>query len=104
MPKPNSPPPQISLRLYFDEWSRCLSSMYQRDSLYRFGRFDSCGPQWSDLKTAIRAKTMVSEPEKARGLLESTHYALNLGSDPANSPTAGVIWELKEKPGWDAED
>ena len=100
MPQPND---VVDLWLFFDEWSRCVGSRYQRDSLYRLGKFDSCSAQYRDLKTAVNAK-MMSDSEKAREVIEATHYKLNLGSDPANSPTAGAIWNLKEKPGWDVED
>ena len=88
------------ISLYFDEWSRCLGSNYQRDAMYRFGKFDGCTAQWQDLKTAIRAKTKKDQAE-AKKMMASTHYVKHLGSDPKTSPTAGVIWELKEKPGWD---
>jgi hypothetical protein len=90
----------VDLSVFVDEWSRCVSSRYQRDSLYRFGRFDSCTPQWSDLKLAFKAKTL-SNPDEAQKIVATTHYQKNLGSDPAASPTAGVIWELKSPPGWD---
>ena len=93
----------VNLWTYFDEWTRCASSGYQKDSVYRFGKFDSCGPQFQDLKAAIRAKVMKDE-EEARQVIDQTHYKMNLGSDPKNSPTAGVIWDLKEKPGWDVEE
>lgn len=92
----------VNLWTYFDEWTRCCSSSYQRDSLYRFGTFDSCGPQYEDLRTAIRAK-MTKDEDEARGMIEGTFYRQNLGSDLKNSPTAGAIWELKETPGWDVE-
>mmetsp|Transcript_8063 Transcript_8063/g.9727 ORF Transcript_8063/g.9727 Transcript_8063/m.9727 type:complete len:98 (+) Transcript_8063:172-465(+) len=90
----------VNLRTYFDEWSRCVGSGYQKDHLYRFGKFDTCSPQWQDIKTAFRAKSS-NDPAEAKALIESTHYKQNLGSDPACSPTSGVIWELKETPGWD---
>lgn len=48
----------------------------------------------------MKAKT-TSDPEEAQNLIAETHYAKNLGSDLKQSPTAGVIWDLKEKPGWD---
>jgi hypothetical protein len=91
---------QVDLALYFDEWSRCLGSRYQRDSMYRFGRFQGCGAQWNDLKTAIRAKATRDQKE-VQEMMASTYYVKHLGSDPEASPTAGVIWDLKEKPGWD---
>jgi hypothetical protein len=34
-------------------------------------------------------------------MLEKTHYKQNLGSDLKVSPTAGIIWDLKDPPGWD---
>lgn len=85
---------------FFDEWTRCIGSSYQKDSLYRHGKFDSCTAQWNDLKTAMKAKT-TSDPEEAERLLAQTHYRKNLGSDLTQSPTAGVIWDLKEKPCWE---
>uniref|UniRef100_A0A6U3W9W4 Uncharacterized protein n=1 Tax=Ditylum brightwellii TaxID=49249 RepID=A0A6U3W9W4_9STRA len=93
----------VNLWLYFDEWTRCISSRYQRDSLYRKGNFDGCSAQYADLKAAMKAKTM-NDPEEAIKLMETTHYKRTLGSDPATSPTAGYIWDLKSKPSWDAEE
>jgi Protein of unknown function (DUF3128) len=90
----------IDISLYFDEWSRCLGSRHQRDNLYRLGKFDGCTLQWEDLKTVIRAKTEKDQKEVEQ-MMANTHYVKHLGSDPKASPTAGVIWELKEKPGWD---
>mmetsp|Transcript_10475 Transcript_10475/g.23909 ORF Transcript_10475/g.23909 Transcript_10475/m.23909 type:complete len:101 (+) Transcript_10475:71-373(+) len=90
----------VNVILFFDEWSRCVGSGYQKDSLYRFGKFDSCSEQWNDLKIALKAKTTVDQQEATR-LLATTHYKKNLGSDPASSPTAGYIWDLKDKPCWD---
>ena len=85
---------------FFDEWTRCIGSSYQKDSLYRHGRFDSCISQWNDIKLAMKAKTTVNEDE-AFEILAKTYYAQNLGSDITQSPTAGVIWDLKDKPSWD---
>mmetsp|Transcript_23693 Transcript_23693/g.50009 ORF Transcript_23693/g.50009 Transcript_23693/m.50009 type:complete len:100 (-) Transcript_23693:21-320(-) len=92
----------VNLITFIDEWTRCISSGYQRDSLYRFGKFDACSAQWNDLKTAFKAKA-ASDPKEAQKLIESTHYKQNLGSDPQRSPTAGAIWDLKEKPTWDSD-
>jgi hypothetical protein len=61
---------------------------------------DACTPQWNDIKIALKAKTE-SDPIKATEMLETTHYKQNLGSDLKSSPTAGVIWDLKDPPGWD---
>ena len=84
----------------FDEWSRCLGSKYQWDKVYRYGRFDGCEAQWRDLKIAAKAKFM-RDPAEVEKLMRTTHYRQHLGSDAKASPTAGVIWELKDKPGWD---
>ena len=85
---------------FFDEWTRCIGSGYQKDSLYRYGKFDSCTAQWNDIKISMKAK-MASDPEEAQRLLAQTHYRKNLGSDLTQSPTAGFIWDLKEKPCWE---
>jgi hypothetical protein len=61
---------------------------------------DACTTQWNDMKMAMKAK-MEPDPNRAEQLLAETHYRKNLGSDLTRSPTAGVIWELKEKPCWD---
>ena len=61
---------------------------------------DACTPQWNDIKIAIKAKTE-SDPIKAKQMIDTTHYKQNLGSDLQSSPTAGVIWDLKDPPGWD---
>lgn len=64
---------------------------------------ESCTEQWKDLKLAMKAKT-TSDPDEAQRLLSQTYYKKNLGSDLKQSPTAGVIWDLKERPGWDEVD
>lgn len=97
MPQPND---VVSMWLFYDEWTRCIGSSYQRDHLYRFGEFDRCSAQWNDIIIAAKAK-MKQNADEAKQLLETTHYKQNLGSDPTKSPTAGVIWELKDKPSWD---
>jgi hypothetical protein len=56
--------------------------------------------QWNDIKLAMQAKTTVNEDE-AKQILATTYYVQNLGSDITHSPTAGVIWDLKDKPSWD---
>jgi hypothetical protein len=85
----------VSVGAFWGEWSRCLTAKYQRDQLYRLGKFDDCGRQWADLKTALRAKLVKDEAE-ARRILEGTYHHQRT----TVSPTVGVIWELKEKPGW----
>lgn len=97
MPQSND---AVNMFLFFDEWSRCIGSRYQRDRLYRFGKFEGCKNQWKDLRIAMKAK-MCKTREEAETLLQTTHYRQHLGSDLSKSPTAGVIWELKEKPGWE---
>jgi len=47
---------------------------------------------------------MEQDEGKARSAIEATYYKTQLGSDPKNSPTAGYIWDLKEKPSWDVDD
>eukprot|EP01082_Thalassiosira_pseudonana_P006229 g6199.t1 g6199 contig20:1065528-1066074(+) len=93
----------VNLVTFFDEWTRCIGSGYQRDSLYRHGKFDACTAQWNDIKTAFKAKA-TSDPDEAQKLIATTYYKQNLGSDLSVSPTAGAIWDLKEKPGWDTEE
>lgn len=90
-------PPNIRLGLFWDEWARCIGSRYQADHLYRVGRLDSCANQWRDLKIATQARFLViRDPKQALALMESTHY----NKRTTISPTAGVIWELADKPGW----
>jgi hypothetical protein len=48
----------------------------------------------------MKAKTTSNEDE-AKQILAQTYYAQNLGSDLTQSPTAGIIWDLKDKPSWD---
>ena len=91
----------IPLGLYWDEWSRCIGSRYQRDHLYRLGQLDSCSRPWKDLKIAIKAKAMeVSDPQKAKEMIDGTYYKKRT----TISPTAGAIWELKKKPSWSLND
>lgn len=88
----------VVMSLYWDEWSRCIGSRYQRDQLYRLGRIDTCSRQWKDFKIASKAKLIqFKDPENARELIHSTYYMKR----KTISPTAGAIWELKQKPSWD---
>jgi hypothetical protein len=83
--------------LFWDEWARCIGSRYQADHLYRVGRLDSCARQWKDLKVAARARLKYGfDPRGAQELLDTTYYRKRT----TISPTAGAIWELKDKPGW----
>ncbi len=87
----------VPIGLYWDEWSRCVSSGYQMDSLYRNGKIDGCSKQWKDLKLAAEARLVQwRNPQKAQKLIASTYYTKRT----TISPTAGAIWELKEEPGW----
>ena len=87
---------EVKVGMYYDEWARCVGSSYQIDHLYRLGRFDSCKKQWGDVKTAVKIK-FTRDPKKAQELLDSTYFKKRT----TISPTAGAIWELKERPGWD---
>ena len=88
----------VVLSLYWDEWSRCIGSRYQRDLLYRVGRLDNCSRQWKDFKVAARAKVIQSrDPATAKEMINSTYYKKRT----TVSPTAGAIWELKKEPCWD---
>jgi uridine kinase len=86
----------VPLGIFWSEWSRCLTATYQRDQLYRFGKLDDCSKQWQDVKTALSAK-FVKDDQEAQDMIQKTHYMKRT----TVSPTAGVIWELKETPGWD---
>ena len=86
----------VDVGLFVTEWSKCLTGKYQRDQLYRFGKFDDCSRQWKDLKNAAYAKLLRDE-DAARKIMEKTYNQQRA----TISPTAGVIWELKETPGWD---
>jgi hypothetical protein len=66
----------------------------------KFPTADACTASWNDVKIAMKAK-MQSDPNIAEQLLAETHFRKNLGSDLTRSPTAGVIWDLKDKPCWD---
>ena len=44
-----------------------------------------------------------AKAEAKRSIANKVVYKNNLGSDLENSPTAGAIWDLKEKPGWDGD-
>jgi len=99
MPQPNE---VVDIWKFFEEWSRCVSSTYQRDAVYRWGKFEKCSNQSKDLRIAFKAKLKKDEAE-AREMIANTFYKQNLGSDPSNSPTAGYIWDLKKIPGWEVE-
>ena len=92
------PKETVDVGLFLYEWSCCLSAKYQRDQLYRFAKFDDCSRQWKDLKNALRAKVSRDETY-ARTIMQDTHYHHRT----TESPTVGVIWELKSKPGWSYE-
>mmetsp|Transcript_15694 Transcript_15694/g.31275 ORF Transcript_15694/g.31275 Transcript_15694/m.31275 type:complete len:98 (+) Transcript_15694:138-431(+) len=89
----------VNLSKLIEEWSRCVSSNHQRNHLYRMGEFDMCSSQWTDIKAGFRAK-ITTDPKIATEIWLNTHYKKKIGSDPSNSPTSGVIWELKEEPSW----
>lgn len=86
----------VDFNLFVSEWSRCLTAYHQRDQMYRFGRFDDCSQQWKDVKIAFNAKFFTPDEEDATKKIQTTYYH----KSTTISPTVGVIWELKEKPGW----
>lgn len=86
----------VDVGLYFSEWSKCLTGKYQRDQLYRFGKFDDCTRQWNDVIQIVHAKFVTEEREAIRIVQQSYHYQrMNI------SPTIGIIWDAKDTPGWD---
>lgn len=88
----------VVLSVYWDEWSRCIGSRWQRDQLYRIGKLDTCSRQWKDLKDMSRAKVIqFKDPATAEKMVNNTYYKKRT----TISPTAGAIWELKELPSWD---
>jgi hypothetical protein len=88
----------VVVSVYWDEWSRCIGSRYQKDQLYRLGRLDTCSRQWKDFRTAAKAKVVQwKDPKSAEDLINSTFYKKRT----TISPTAGAVWELKENPGWE---
>lgn len=86
----------VDVGLFITEWSKCLTTKYQRDHLYRLGKFDDCSRQWTDLKNAAVAKVCRDEAA-ARKVMNATYHHQRT----TISPTVGVIWELKETPGWE---
>jgi hypothetical protein len=89
----------VNISLFFHEWTRCIGSRYQSDYMYRYGKFSSCSDELQDLQIAFQAKVCKNRSD-AENLISTTSYYRHLGGDPKNSPTAGIIWELKETPGW----
>jgi Protein of unknown function (DUF3128) len=86
----------VDCNAFIFEWSKCLTGKYQRDQMYRLGKFDDCGNQWQDVRTSFYIKLFVSNDDDAKKLLQNTYYY----KSTTISPTIGVIWEAKEKPGW----
>jgi uridine kinase len=85
----------VDVALYLSEWSKCLTSKYQRDQLYRLGELDDCSRQWNDFGNAVNAK-FVNDTKEAEKIVQKTYYHQRTNV----SPTIGVIWEAKETPGW----
>jgi Protein of unknown function (DUF3128) len=83
--------------VYASEWSKCLTAKYQRDQMYRIGKFDDCSRQWKDVLRAMKAKFMTDTDEATQYLQKETYYY----KSTTQSPTVGIIWDLKENPGWD---
>jgi hypothetical protein len=89
----------VSMGLFWSEWSRCLTAKHQRDQLYRVGKFDDCSKQWNDIMIAFKAK-VAREEEVAKNLMKTTYYH----QWTTISPTADVIWKVKETPGWNTTE
>lgn len=85
----------VNFNLFLSEWSRCLTAKYQRDQLYRMGKFDDCHWQWEDVKTAFWAKLSRDEAYATKQI-QSTYYHKRT----TISPTDGIIWNIKETPSW----
>jgi hypothetical protein len=81
---------------FLTEWSKCLTVKHQRDQMYRFGQLDDCGKQWQDVMQAANAK-LSNDRDQATRMVAQTYYHRRTGE----STTVGVIWDLKETPGWD---
>jgi hypothetical protein len=65
----------IVMTTYWDKWSRCIGSRYQRDHMYQVGRLDTCSKQWKDFKIAARAKVIQwKEPARAKEMIQNTYY------------------------------
>lgn len=86
----------VDIMTFVDEWSRCISTINQMGVYYRQGSFDDCSKEWQDVKTAVHAK-LQGDADIARKILTETSYSKR----STESPTVGIIWKLKEKPGWD---
>jgi Protein of unknown function (DUF3128) len=86
----------VDFGLFLSEWSKCLTATHQRDQLWRFGKFDDCSLQWKDVRNAAYAK-LSNDQQFAEKVIGETFYVQRT----TTSPTVGVIWELKDKPGWD---
>lgn len=92
----NEPEPKATnLMTFVDEWSRCISTVNQLGVYYRQGKFDDCSMEWDDINMALSAK-FARNPDEARKILAET----SLAKRTIESPTVGVIWKLKDKPGW----
>ena len=86
----------VDFGMFLSEWSKCLTAKHQRDSLYRLGQFDDCTNQWNDIKIACQAKVFTPNTADAIQLIQNTYHYKRT----TISPTAGVIWTIKDKPGW----
>ena len=78
----------VDMFLFFDEWSRCIGSRYQRDRLYRYGKFEGCSKQWKDVGIAMKAK-MCKNREEAEAMVAETHYRRTLGKRPQEFTDCG---------------
>eukprot|EP00518_Triparma_eleuthera_P001459 CAMPEP_0182453260 /NCGR_PEP_ID=MMETSP1319-20130603/397_1 /TAXON_ID=172717 /ORGANISM="Bolidomonas pacifica, Strain RCC208" /LENGTH=107 /DNA_ID=CAMNT_0024651171 /DNA_START=185 /DNA_END=508 /DNA_ORIENTATION=+ len=81
----------------------CVSPVYQFSELHMYGKYSSCVDERHNLKVCARAKVKSSD-EEAREVLKELRD-LRWSKDMRlreNSPTNGVIWELKKEgeTGW----
>ncbi|KAG5192238.1 hypothetical protein JKP88DRAFT_230417 [Tribonema minus] len=79
----------VDCGVVFDLLWRCATPRHQFASFYRWGKYDDCDDCLEDMKTCLKAKFTRDEAEAQR-----------VYNEGAKNPTR-VIWELKEKPGWD---
>ncbi|KAL7557698.1 hypothetical protein ACA910_018494 [Epithemia clementina (nom. ined.)] len=86
----------VNLNKFWNEWLRCQSFRYQRDQVYRFGRFESCSNRWDDLWKAARAKVS-TDTKYAKEIMDTTYYRRT----HKKSSTMGVIWDAKNPPSWE---
>tara|TARA_B110000971_G_C19726210_1_gene370925 strand:- start:37 stop:324 length:288 start_codon:yes stop_codon:yes gene_type:complete len=81
-----------------DKLFNCLTPKHQAGYYYREGEYDTCGLQMRNMKLCMKAKLLSDEDEAKKVVAK---YELFDGSKLENSPTKGLVWSFKDKPGWD---